>query len=193
MPIHQHRYDEPGHSHFWTVSCYRHLTFLWHDEMKQVVIDALHMLQRRFEICLIAYVIMPDHLHAVLYPYPRGKDELVPISRLLHAFKQYVGYHGKNRLREIWCREGRLWSAPLNAWAKGDQGKRIILNARGYDFNIDRHETLLEKIDYCHKNPVTRGLVDHPADWPWSSYRYYELEDRSILDMDWDGSWPIIW
>ena len=67
------------------------------------------------------------------------------------------------------------------------------MNARGYDFNVERHKTLLEKIDYCHKNPVTRELVGHPQDWPWSSFRFYELDDRSTLSMDWDGSWPIVW
>ena len=50
-----------------------------------------------------------------------------------------------------------------------------------------------QKLDYCHKNPLTRGLVDDPADWKWSSYRFYEFGDRSVLPMDWDGSWPIEW
>ncbi len=86
-----------------------------------------------------------------------------------------------------------LPSNSLNAWACGNLDKQIIMNTRGYDFNIDRQKTLLEKIDYCHKNPVTRGLVESPADWPWRSYRYYELDDSSVLKMDWDGAWPIVW
>lgn len=55
------------------------------------------------------------------------------------------------------------------------------------------HKTLLEKLDYCHKNPITRGLVDRAEDWAWSSYCYYENGDESVLKMDWDGSWPIVW
>ncbi len=62
-----------------------------------------------------------------------------------------------------------------------------------YDFNLRTHKTLLEKLDYCHKNPLTRALVDRAEDWPWSSYRFYEFGDESVLKMDWDGSWPIIW
>jgi putative transposase len=24
-----------------------------------------------------------------------------------------------------------------------------------------------------HRNPVVRGLVEKPEDWPWSSFRHY--------------------
>ena len=88
---------------------------------------------------------------------------------------------------------GRLWSEPLNRWASGALGRQTIWNARGYDFNILRREALVTKLDYCHKNPVTRGLVERPEEWPWSSYRFYELGDATVLKMDWDGAWPIIW
>jgi putative transposase len=51
---------------------------------------------------------------------------------------------------------------------------------------------LRTKLDYIHKNPITRGLVDRAEEWPWSSYRFYELGDSSLIAMDWDGSWPIV-
>ena len=43
-----------------------------------------------------------------------------------------------------------------------------------------------------HRNPITRGLVERPEQWRWSSYRFYEMDDISLIDMDWDGSWPIL-
>jgi putative transposase len=161
--------------------------------MKQVVVDGLRVLQNRFSVCLVAYVVMPEHLHLIVYPHAKGNDQPTPISRLWHAFKKHVGFHGKQCLRGVWRQNGELWSDPLNAWARRKLEKQIIINTRGYDFNIDQQKTLLEKIDYCHKNPVTRGLVERPEDWPWSSYRYYELDDCRILKMDWDGDWPIVW
>jgi hypothetical protein len=71
--------------------------------------------------------------------------------------------------------------------------RRVLWTTRGYDFNITREETLFEKIDYCHKNPVTRSLVATADQWQWSSFRFYEMDDRSLLPMDWDGRWPVIW
>ena len=41
-----------------------------------------------------------------------------------------------------------------------------------------------EKLDYMHNNPVTRGLVSAPGDWPWSSWRFYCLGDESVLRMN---------
>lgn len=56
--------------------------------MKQIVVDALKLLQEKFGICLVGYVIMPDHLRVLLYPHARGCDESTDVSRLPNAFKQ---------------------------------------------------------------------------------------------------------
>jgi hypothetical protein len=52
----------------------------------------------------------------------------------------------------------------------------------GKDRNIISRRELDEKINYMHNNPVRRGLVVHPADWPWSSARWYERRDGMIMD-----------
>ncbi len=102
--------------HFWTVSCYRRLSFLWHDALKQAIVEGFRLLQREFKICMIAYVVMPDHIHYILYPHPKGSDTPVPISLLHHRFKKFIGLETKERLREIWRKNGRLWAEPLNRW-----------------------------------------------------------------------------
>ncbi len=35
-----------------------------------------------------------------------------------------------------------------------------------------------------HRNPVKRGLVAQPRDWPWSSWRCYFLNDATVLAID---------
>ena len=54
----------------------------------------------------------------------------------------------------------------------------------GYDMNIWSEKKRLEKLTSMHNNPVKRGPVGQPGDWPWSSWRVYYLEDPSILAMD---------
>ena len=49
MPAHLRRFNEPGHVHFWTISCYRRLGFFHHGGMKRIVIAALKRLQAKFE------------------------------------------------------------------------------------------------------------------------------------------------
>ncbi|MGA2987397.1 MAG: hypothetical protein ABSG32_26675 [Terriglobia bacterium] len=50
--------------------------------------------------------------------------------------------------------------------------------------NIWSEKKRNQKIDYMHNNPIKRGLVAHPGDWPWWSWRFYYPEDSSILAMD---------
>ncbi len=51
--------------------------------------------------------------------------------------------------------------------------ERPFWQARYYDFNVITDRKRVEKLRYIHRNPVTRGLVSAPEDWPWSSYRHY--------------------
>jgi REP element-mobilizing transposase RayT len=53
-----------------------------------------------------------------------------------------------------------------------------VRNRRGHDMNIWSEEKHIEKINYMHNNPVKRGLVAQRGDWPWSSWRFYDLEDQ---------------
>jgi putative transposase len=55
---------------------------------------------------------------------------------------------------------------------------------RFYDMNIWSEKNRFEKLNYMHGNPVKRGLVNSPDQWPWSSFRFYNLVDESLLKMD---------
>ena len=54
---------------------------------------------------------------------------------------------------------------------------------RYYDFNVFTHNKRVEKLKYMHRNPVTRGLVTNPEDWPWSSYRHYLLNEPTGVSI----------
>jgi hypothetical protein len=34
-----------------------------------------------------------------------------------------------------------------------------------------------------HANPITEKLVEHPRDWPWSSWSYY-ASGEGLLEID---------
>jgi hypothetical protein len=48
---------------------------------------------------------------------------------------------------------------------------------------VDKNEYLVHLSCYIHLNPVTGGLVDHPADWDFSSYRDYVGLRNGALPM----------
>ena len=120
-----------------------------------------------------------------------SSGEPTPISTVLRDLKGFAGRFGKEALREVWRCHKSLGTRPLNGWATADAPKPFW-KPRGYDFNIVDEAKVIPKLDYIHKNPVRRGLVERPEQWRWCSYRYYELGDESLIAMDWDGGLPII-
>ena len=42
----------------------------------------------------------------------------------------------------------------------------------------------VEKLRYMHRNPVKRGLVQHPKDWAWSSFRHYATGAEGIVEIE---------
>jgi putative transposase len=54
-----------------------------------------------------------------------------------------------------------------------EQSERPFWQARYYDFNVYTEKKRIEKLRYMHCNPVKRGLVSKPWDWPWSGFRHY--------------------
>lgn len=65
-----------------------------------------------------------------------------------------------------------------------DEARSRAWQRRFYDMNIWSDKKRWEKLNYMHYNPVQRGLVKEPGEWPWSSWRFYFLADESVLGMD---------
>jgi putative transposase len=65
--------------------------------------------------------------------------------------------------------------------------ERPFWQARYYDFNVHNEEKRVEKLRYMHRNPVVRGLVARPEDWPWSSFRPYAtgVEGTVEIESEW--------
>ena len=62
--------------------------------------------------------------------------------------------------------------------------QRPFWQARYYDFNVYSADKVTEKLDYMHRNPVKRGLVERPEDWLWSSYRHYATGQPGTVEIE---------
>ena len=62
--------------------------------------------------------------------------------------------------------------------------ERPFWQARHYDFNVWTAEKVTEKLNYVHRNPVTRGLVAKQEDWPWSSFRHYATGEIGKVEIE---------
>ncbi len=91
---------------------------------------------------LIAWVIMPNHVHILLRPL---RD--VELDSIMHSIKSYTA-HEANKILE---RTGQFWQP--------ESFDRYIRNQRHF----------LSVVRYIENNPVKAGLCLRPEDWPYSS------------------------
>jgi putative transposase len=64
------------------------------------------------------------------------------------------------------------------------RAERPFWQARYYDFLVHNEEKRVEKLRYMHRNPVVRGLVEKPEDWPWSSFQHYATGVEGAVEIE---------
>jgi putative transposase len=160
MPSDLKRYYGRKHAHFITCSCLRRQQLLNQDWRKDVFLEYLEEARRKFAFRVFGYVVMPEHFH-LLVSEPRHEKLYVAMQVL----KQRVSLrmHG---------------NAELKGWH--------FWQPRYYDFNVWSRKKFVEKLRYIHRNPVRRGLVKDPAQWKWSSYRFYLNGEPGPVKVDYD-------
>jgi putative transposase len=121
---------------------------------------------RRFDLEIIAWVVLPDHLHLLLNP------KINNLSNIMKVFKQDFGFLYRQRLGR---RTGSVWQ--LCFW------DHIIRNQA----DLNRH------IDYIHYNPIKHGIASSTREYVHSSFAdyvrdgYYETSWGEKKELDFEG------
>src|SRR5437773_10780511 len=61
-------YNIPGDAHELTFSCFRRLPLLSKDRSRHWFIEAMESARQRRALAVWAYVVMPEHVHVVVWP-----------------------------------------------------------------------------------------------------------------------------
>ncbi|HXM61825.1 MAG TPA: transposase [Terriglobales bacterium] len=159
MSNHPRRYYGTKELHFITCSCYRRQAWLASPQRRDLFLKVFEEVRQRYCFVVVGYVAMPDHIHLLISEPEKGDP-----SRVMQAIKQ-----GFSR---------RVLKAVRKRRVAGQQelfavGAEHVWQRRFYDYNIWTGRKRIEKLRYMHRNPVVRGLVREPEEWPWSSYRSY--------------------
>ena len=93
---------------------------------------------------LQAWVVMPNHVHALLTPMAASD-----LGQILHSWKSYTS----KQCNKLLGRNGEFWQP--ETW------DRYVRDERHY-YNV---------IAYIENNPVKARLCERPEDWQWSSAR----------------------
>ena len=155
MPWGLHRYQQAKDLHFITFSCYRRRPKLGTAESRDAFERSLERVRRQYSLYVTGYVVMPEHVHLLLSEPPDA-----PLAKALQSLKQSVA-------RTLALR-----------------GAEPFWQARYYDFNVYSERKRIEKLRYMHRNPVRRGLVAAPEDWPWSSFRHWATGVDGVVEIE---------
>ena len=99
---------------------------------------------KRYRVAVHAFVLMTNHVHLLMTP-----NDSEGVSRLMQSIgRRYVQYVNKT-----YQRTGTLWESRHKASL------------------VQEEQYLLKCYRYIELNPVRAGIVVHPADYRWSSFR----------------------
>ena len=157
--------NEQNTFHYVTLVTFNRVPVFRSDRACEIFIRTLSAVRQKYPYKLVGYVIMPDHVHAI-------------VNRSVDTISD-------------WLRRVRGNSAPqILAWLREE---KHLMSLKKLELTVPqkRHHThavwqkdpsvidlwspkfVRQKLNYLHLNPVRAGLCEHPADWTWSSYRAY--------------------
>jgi putative transposase len=156
----------PGGCWFFTVNLADRRAHLLTDHV-DALREATRETRQRYPFRIDAFVVLPDHLHAV-WTLPAGDADFSIRWRLIKSrfarsipkLEQLTGVQQKRGERGIWQR--RFW-------------EHLIRD----DADYARH------VEYCYINPVKHALARRVCDWPHSSF-HRDVQD-GISPEDWAG------
>ena len=155
MPWGLKRFQESHQLHYLTFSCYHRKPKLRTAEACSLFLASPERVRRQFDFLVYGYVLMPEHVRLLV-----SEPGAPGLARALQSLKQSVARRLALRAAEPFWQE------------------------RYYDFNLWSERKFVEKLRYIHRNPVTRGLVARPEDWPWSSFRHYATGEVCAVEVE---------
>jgi putative transposase len=170
-------YNIPGEAHELTFSCFHGMKLLSKDRTRSWFVDAMASARKKLHLHIWAYVIMPEHVHVLVWP----QEPVYEVRLIRTALKTPVQ---RKSLRYLRLNAPVFLERLRDEQPNGDVHYRFWQRGGGYDRNANEPATIWQMIEYIHNNPVRRGLVEKATDWIWSSARFYVGYPNVPIRMD---------
>ena len=171
------RFHIAGHIFYITTAVYRRLPIFTRASFVIPLLDSLIFYRYQQNFKLLGYVIMPDHIHLLIWP--QGESTVADIMR------DYKEFTAKRIVRQAIIEKNEPWIVAFRA-AGEETGRSInkLWQDSYWDKNVYTEKFLRQKLNYIHRNPVRAGLAKHPEDYPYSSYRNYSCDQEWLIEID---------
>ena len=148
----------------------------------KIITDSLNYCIQNKHLGVNAYVIMPTHLHAVLF------DVDFEAERLKHTLDDMRKFTGRQLLDYS---AGYLPKSFMEVFRQlaGKDRQHRFWHATQHPIGIFSTGFWKQKMDYLHNNPCRKGLVLRPEDWRFSSALFWstrEKNDVQLSDVGWE-------
>jgi len=157
----------PGGCWFFTVNLLDRRRSLLTEEI-DALRDATQWVRQRYPFHIDAFVVLPDHLHAVWTLPPDDADFSIRWRLIKSRFVRSMP--GRERLSPV--RQAR--------------GERGIWQRRFWEHWIRDEADYARHVEYCYINPVKHALVRRVRDWPHSSF--HRDVRAGVFPEDWAGA-----
>ncbi|MGW8256635.1 MAG: REP-associated tyrosine transposase [Thermoguttaceae bacterium] len=133
-------------------------------ETTNIIVDSWIYLHKHDGLDLFGYVILDNHLHI-----------LAAAQDLANIIKRFKSFTARKIIDLFVERQDQTILSRLQSnkkTHKADQ-KYQLWQEGSHPQMILNDQTMWQKLEYIHNNPVKRGLVDDPLNWRYSSARNY--------------------
>lgn len=173
------RIRSDGFAYYITTVVYGRLAIFTRPSFIIPLIDSMNFYRYQYQCKLIGYVIMPDHFHTILWPQREPS-----ISDFMRDFKRFTS----GRIFRQAVLENKLeWVASFEQAGKDtSRAEHKVWQDSFWEEVVFTEKFLCQKLNYIHMNPVRARLINEPQEYPYSSYRNYEFDDNTIIEIDKD-------
>ena len=169
----RHQYYNQDNLFFVTTTIKDWINIFDIETYKKILIDTLTFCIEKYSVDLIAYVIMPNHIHFILFFKEKTK-----LSDFMRDFKKY----SSRQIRLELQKDNNINILELIRFQKGEQLYKVWQD--GFDAKIIRgNDMLITKIEYIHNNPVRKGLVENAEEWEDSSAGFYCGKENKYFNL----------
>jgi len=173
------RFHISGHIYYITTVTYHRTPLFTRASFVIPLLDSLNFYRYQHSFRLLGYVIMPDHLHLMIWPF----CESTPTD----IMRDYKTFTSKRLIRQAQVEGIQEWVHIFEQAGKNTKrSENKVWQDSYWDENIYTEEFLRRKLNYMHRNPVRANLVERPGDYAYSSYRNYEFADNQLIEIDQD-------
>ncbi|MBL0913372.1 MAG: transposase [Bacteroidia bacterium] len=167
--------------YFCTFTCYKWLALIQKTNTYSNIYETFNIWNRK-GCKIIAYVIMPNHVHFIVYL----ENPELDLAKLVSNAKRFLAYEIVKRLKEQ--REFSLLSFLQKSVPDYQQNRNKNHQIFFPSFNCKvciSEEFLIQKLDYIHHNPVSGKwqLVDDYRLYEHSSAAFYELDKELPIQL----------